>query len=320
MKGESDQPEVDVRLAAVAARQYGVVTRGQLRCLGVGETGIEERLRTRRLHRLYRGVYAVGHRVLRAEAHRMAAVLACGEGAVLSHLDAGAHWQIRQSSSGLIHVTVPVRSGRRGPNGIRIHRSGRLGPEEVTVHEGIPTTTVARTLLDLADVLSPQALKRAIDEADYRNLFDLTALIAVVEANPGRRAKKVMRALEGPQELTRSALEDRFIAFVERHALPRPRVNAWVAGHEVDFLWPQARLIVETDGRDAHGTRAAVHRDRAKDLKLRQAGYTVRRYSATQLRYDEEAIAAELAALLSDERASSNPPPSRSSTSPASAR
>jgi very-short-patch-repair endonuclease len=249
----------------------------------------------------------------------MAAVLACGRGAALSHLAAAAHMQIRGSSATRIDVTVPVRSGRRAQAGIRLHRSRRLNESEVTIHEGIPTTTVARTLLDLADILSPQALKRAIDEADYRNLFDLTSLIAVVQANPGRRAKKVMAAVGGPQVRTRSALEDDFLALVHSHALPRPRVNAWVAGCEVDFLWPQARLIVETDGRDAHGTRAAVHRDRAKDLKLRQADYRVRRYSATQLRYDEDAIAAELKALLSEERASSNPP-RRSSTSPASAR
>jgi very-short-patch-repair endonuclease len=318
MKGESDQPEVEERLAALAGCQYGVVTRAQLRRLGVGDTGIEERLRTHRLHRLHRGVYAVGHRALPAKAQWMAAVLACGEGSALSHLAAASHWQI-WGGSGAIHVTVPVRSGRRGPKGIRVHRSGRLAESEVTVHEGIPTTTVARTLLDLADILSSQALKRAIDEADYRNLVDLTALLAVVQGNPGRRGAKLMAALEGPAERTRSPLEDKFLAFVEKHRLPRPKVNAWVAGHEADFFWPQARLIVETDGRDAHGTRAAVHRDRAKDLKLRQAGYDVRRYSGPQLRYDEDAIADELMALLTRSRASSNPP-RRSSTSAASAR
>jgi very-short-patch-repair endonuclease len=319
MNPESARPEVEARLATLAGRQYGVVTREQLRCLGVGETGIRERIRTRRLHRLRRGVYAVGHTALPYGAHRMAAVLTCGDGAVLSHLDAAAHWELRQSSSGLIHVTVPSYNGRRAPKGIRIHRSGRLGPTEVTVHEGIPVTTIPRTLLDLADILSPQALKRAIDEADYRNRFDLTALIAAVEGNPGRSSARLMAAVGRAEERTRSPLEDRFLALTDRHGLPRPRVNVWLGECEADFLWPEQRLVVETDGRDAHGTRAAVDRDRAKDLKLRQAGYRVIRYTDSQLRYDEEAIADELRALLSRSRASSNSP-KRSSTSPASAR
>ena len=136
-------------------RQYGVVTRGQLLAAGVGETGIKERVRTGRLIRLHRGVFALGHRELRREGHWLAAVLACGPGAVLSHVDAAAHWNIRQSAAALVHVTVPTRAGRVRRRGLRIHRSGRLAAEQVTVHEGIPVTTLARTLLDLADVLGP---------------------------------------------------------------------------------------------------------------------------------------------------------------------
>ena len=128
MKGESDRPTVDERLAALAGRQYGVVTRQQLRRLGAGDTGIEERLRSRRLHRLHRGVYAVGHSALRSEAHWMAAVLTCGDGAVLSHASAAAHWEIRRSSAATIDVTVPVRSGRRSrPGSACIGRAGSAG-------------------------------------------------------------------------------------------------------------------------------------------------------------------------------------------------
>ena len=319
MNPKRARPEVEVRLAGLAERQYGVVTREQLRRLGVGETGIRERVRTKRLHRLHRGVYAVGHRILRVEAHYMAAVLACGDGAVLSHLDAAAHLEIRQRSSGVIHVTVPTYNGRRRRKGVRIHRTARLDPGEITVHEGIPTTTVARTLLDLADVLSAQQLKRTIDEADYRRRLDMTALLAAVENNPGRSGAKLMAAAQGPAELTRSALEDRFLDLVERHGLPRPRVGVQIGGYEVDFFWPEAGLVVEIDGFAAHGTRARFESDRRRDRALAQLGLRTIRLTASALSYEEEAIAEALAALLSRSRASSNPP-RRPSTSSASAR
>jgi very-short-patch-repair endonuclease len=319
MNPESDQPTIDRLLAELAERQYGVVTREQLRLLGVGETGIRERLRTHRLHRLHRGVYAVGHRALPSKAHWMAAVLACGKGAALSHTAAAAHHEIRHSSAATVDVTVPARSGRRRRRGIRLHRSGRLGPEDVTVREGIPVTTVARTLLDLADVLNSQALKRAIDEAEYLRLLDLNALGAAVDDNPGRRGAKLMAAARGPAELTRSTLEDRFLALIERHGLPRPRVGVHIGGYEVDFHWPEARLIVELDGFAAHGTRARFESDRLRDRRLARAGLRTIRLTANAIGYDEDAIAEELAEAVSRSRASSNPP-SRASTSAAGAR
>jgi very-short-patch-repair endonuclease len=319
MKGKGDPPELETRLAALAGRQYGVVTRKQLRCLGVGETGIEERLRTKRLHRLHRGVYSVGHRVLRSEAYRMAAVLACGPGAVLSHLAAAAHLEIRPSSASRIDVTVPARSGRRSQAGIRLHRSGNLQPEDVTVHEGIPITTVARTLLDLADALNDQALKRAIDEADYLRLLDLTALVAVVDRNPGRSGARVLKAARGPAELTRSVLEDRFLELVRRKGLPRPRVGAYLEGYEVDFYWPEANLVVEIDGFAAQGTRSRFEGDRRRDRVLGRRGIRTMRLTANALSYDEDAIAADLEAAWSRSRASSNPS-RRASTSSARAR
>ncbi len=318
MNPESDQPAVDVAVAAVAQRQYGLVTRAQLRGLGVGETGIRQRIRTRRLHRIHRGVYAVGHCVLPARAHYLAAVLACGPGAALSHVAAAAHLGIRASAAARVDVTVPRRSGRRSPPGIRVHRSGRLTAEDVTVHEGIPVTTLARTLLDLADVLGDEALKRAVDEAEYLRLLDMTALIAAVHRNPGRRGARVIAAASGPLELTESALEDRFLALVERRGLPRPRVGATVAGYRADFYWPEAALVVELDGFAAHGTRTRFESDRRRDRVLARAGKRTIRLTANALAYDEDAIADDLADAFSRSRASSNSP-SRSSTSPASA-
>lgn len=225
---------MDRRLSAVAARQYGVITRSQVLAAGIGDTGIEERIRTGRLLRLHRGVFAVGHRELRRQGHWLAAVMACGPGAVLSHASAGALWN-RGSASVYVDVTVPSRAGRVRRKGLRVHRSGRLAAKEVTVHERIPVTTVARTLLDLADVLPPQALNRAVDEAEYLRILDMTSLIAVVQNNPGRRGAKLLRAAEGPAELTRSHLEQRFIEILSRPNAPRPRVNTQIAGYEVDF-------------------------------------------------------------------------------------
>ena len=194
--------------------------------------------------------------------------------------------------------------------GLRIHRSGRLGADQVTVREAIPVTSLARTLLDLADVLSDQALERAIHESEYMRLFDLAALIAVVGANPGRRGAKLLRAAQSPPEMTRTELETRFLAIVERHDLPRPKVNRQVEGYEVDFIWPDRKLIVETDGFAAHGTRRAFEADRVRDRRLGRAGFRTIRLTPRSLAYEAE-IVADLEAML---------PPTRVSTSSARAR
>jgi len=307
MNPESAPPFLDARLAALARRQYGVVTRSQLLALGLGGTGVRERLRTGRLHVLHRGVYAVGHTVLRSKAYWLAAVLAGGDGAVLSHTSAAAHWNLRQSAAALIDVTVPSRAGRRRRRGIRVHRSRRLPAKEVTVHEGIPITTVARTLLDLADALPTHALKRAIDEAERQRLFDLTSLLAAVQGNPGRRGAKVIQLAQEPPELTDSEFAEAFLALVERHGLPRPHVGVWLDGHRADFLWPEERVIVGTDGFGAHGTRRAFEHDRRRDRRLAASGFQTVRVTKRAVRYEEEAIVADLEAVLSRSRASSKP-------------
>jgi hypothetical protein len=222
---------------------------------GVGSRGIARMLADGRLTRLHRGVYALRRDQLRPEAYWLAAVLACGPGAVLSHQSAAALWGIRPSAAMRVSVSVPSLNGRRQRPGIQLHRSRRLPAEEVTVHMGIAVTTVARTLLDLADVLAPQPLKRTIDEAEYLRLLDWPALTAVVDGNPGRRGTIVLELAATPPELSTSSLEDAFLALLDRHGLPRPRVNVPMLGYTLDFLWPQARLIVETDGRGAHATR-----------------------------------------------------------------
>ena len=281
-------------LGELARRQWGILTRAQLSDFGVGDSGVRDWVQTGRLHRLHRGIYAYGHDRLRVEGRWLAAVLACGPGAVLSHGSGAGLWEIRQSNSAYIDVTVPSRAGRIRRKGIRVHRSGRLTSEEVTMRSGIPVTTVARTLLDLADVLDGQALRRAVTEAEYRGRFDLTSLNAVVEANPGRRGRRVLEAAGARRHRTRSPLEDRFLRFMERYGVEDPRTNAWIEGHEVDFVWTRAGLVVELDGVAAHTTRAALNADRLRDRRLWRAGLRTIRLTSEALE-DPEAVLADLA-------------------------
>lgn len=310
-------------LGEVARRQWGVVTRAQLTDFGVGDSGVRDWVQSGRLHRLYRGVYAYGHDRLRVEGRWLAAVLACGPGAALSHRSGAALWELRQSNSAVIDVTVPTRAGRIRRRGIRVHRSGRIGPEEVTVRNGIPVTTVARTLLDLADVLDPQALRRTVTEAEYRGRFDLPSLIAVVENNPGRRGRKLMTAAtEGRHHRTRSPLEDRFLRFKDRYGVEEPESGVWIEGYEVDFAWTRVGLVVELDGLAAHGTREALRRDRKRDRVLWRAGFRTMRLTDDALDAAEELLADLVQAgvrVASWPRASSYSPPRRARISSASA-
>jgi very-short-patch-repair endonuclease len=298
-----------------------VVTRAQLTALGLSANGIAQWVRTGRLIRLYRGVYAVGHDRLTRDGRWLAAVMACGPGAALSHRDAAALWDLRQSNSAYIDVIVPSQSGRKRA-GLRIHRSARLRPDEVTVRHGIPVTTVARTLLDLADVLEKQALRRVVTEAEYLNRFDMTAINAVVENNPGRRGAKLIGAVGVAGHRTRSKLEDRFLALLERHRVEEPESGVWIDGYEADFVWRSAGLVVELDGIAAHRTTAAMKGDRRRDRILWRAGFRTMRLTDDDLD-DADAVLDDLAhagvSVPSRSRASSKSP-RRSSTSPASVR
>ena len=258
--------------------------------LGFSARGVEEWVRTGRLIPLHRGVYAVGHDRLTLQGRWLAAVIACGRGAVLSHLAAAQLWEIRQSSAAVADVTVPSQNGRTVRRRIRVHRSGRLAKEEVTVRHAIPVTTVARTLLDLADVIDGQALRRTVTEAEYRNVFDLATLDAVVEANPGRRRAKLMRAVEAAGHRTRSPLEDRFLRFIERWGVEEPETNVLLEGYEADFLWRRNGLVVELDGTAEHGTRHAVRRDRKRDRELWRAGFRTIRLTDDALDAEQEVL------------------------------
>lgn len=293
--------EVGRRIAVLAARQHGVVSGRQLAELGVAQQTISDRVATGRLHRVHRGVYAVGHTVLGARGRWMAAVLAGGPGAVLSHASAGALWELRPSAAVAVDVTVR-RSGRAKRPGVRVHRPRTLRPSEVTTHHHIPVTTPARTVLDLAATLQHHRLERVLDQVEILELADYPALDALAGAHPGHRgAGKLRRALAthlAGTTLTRSELEERFFALCHDHGLPRPKVNERVAGKEVDFLFAAERVIVETDSWQFHRTRRAFENDRARDALLLTRGYRTLRVTHEALKRDRESVAATIATVL----------------------
>jgi very-short-patch-repair endonuclease len=303
MRGLSRTQLAERALAALATRQHGVVARSQLVALGIGEDAIEHRLRLGRLQRLHRGVYAVGHGVLSRHGRWLAAVLSCGEGAVLSHWSAAELWGIRAGSRETIDVTLPRRSRNSSP--IRRHCCV-LPPDETTVEDGIPVTTVPRTIFDLAAASPVDVVENALREAEFLNLYDALSLGDLVARYPrSRGVESVRRALrrleEEPAGRRRSRLEERFIPFLRHHCLPLPRLNAWIeAGgnrYQVDCLWSPSQII-ELDGWQGHGTRSAFRDDRARDRRLRVAGYAVTRLAWSQLDDEPEEIAADLRSLL----------------------
>jgi very-short-patch-repair endonuclease len=227
----------------------------------------------------------------------MAAVLAAGPGAVLSHASAAALWEIRPSAAARIDVSVRTSGGRGKRPGLCIHRAPTLRTEEITEHQGIRVTTPARTLLDLASSLPRRALERALDEAEIRELFDLRALNAIITAHAGERGAAALRRaldLDGDPAPTKSELEERMLALCEDHGLPRPRVNADVVGLEVDFVFADQRLAVEADSWSYHRTRRAFERDRERDAILARAGYRTLRFTHRQMTSDAAGVAAAI--------------------------
>ena len=283
---------LDRRIAELADRFHGVVDVDQLRSVGATRREIGVRLERGRLIRLHRGVYAVGHRRLMPRGWWLAAVRAIGAGAVLSHSHGAALRNLRPPPGGRINVTV-LSKGRRQREGIRVHATLDLPPEHVTEHDGIPVTTVERTLVDLAGMLDVPALARALEEAEKQQLLDLPSLLAVAAGRPG--ARRIEKLLSTPMPHTRSDLEAAFVALCDRYGLPRPVMNAQVHGYEVDAYWPQQKLAVEIDSWLHHGTRAAFERDRTRDADLQARGIATVRFSDEQITSRQDWLAKRLA-------------------------
>jgi len=241
-------------------------------------------------------VYAVGHTAIRREGHWLAAVLACGAGAALSHRSAAVLWDLRPSSRGVIDVTAALR-GRVSPDGVRLHGTARLVPNEVTVRSGVPVTTVSRTLADLAAVLGHRDLERTFERAEALQMLDVRSVLASVHCRPG--APAVRRILDAWEPVvTRSELEAALLRLVVNSGLPRPEVNARVGEFEVDLLWRAGRLVVEADSIGFHLTRAAMERDRRRDAVLARDGYRALRFTDRQVRRRPREVTTAIRAAL----------------------
>jgi very-short-patch-repair endonuclease len=286
----------DREIAALADRQHGVVAVWQLLQLGLGRDAIQYRASIGQLHRVHHGVYAVGYRTLTPKGHRMAAVLAYGPDALLSHQTAAAQWGIGQPST-KFHVTTPTT--RQSRPAIRAH-SGILHEEDVTVRDGIPVTSVARTILDLASQLNADRLTRVIEDADRKELFDLKALDRAMSRRPHapgiRRLRAVLADYRRPAD-TRSKLERDFRAFIVRNRLPEPQYNVVVAGLVVDVYWPQWKLVVELDGEPYHANPRAFETDRIRDATLQKIDIRVLRVTGKRMDNEPGNVLADILAL-----------------------
>jgi very-short-patch-repair endonuclease len=302
MRPENGSRRVDRLIAWLAARQHGAVARFQLLALGIGPGAIKRRIGAGRLHIVYRGVYAVGHRKLSAEGRLLAAVLAGGRGAKLVGVSAAAHWGFAAADR-RVHVAATTARKQRG---IVFHRC-RFEAGEVTTKNGIPITTPARTLLDCAAAMKPARLEHALREALYQRHTSLPALRRLLQNHPGHRGAKALRkAIEANEDapgIARSGLERRFLAFLRRHKLPLPRLNVHVRvgdlDIEADCYWPDQRLIVELDHRSTHARRESFEADRKRDRVAQAAGFRAVRVSDHDLA-DEPALVADFTALLVD--------------------
>jgi very-short-patch-repair endonuclease len=290
-------PPLDAALAALASKQYGVVSRAQLVALGFTPDAIRRRLQVDRLRRLHPRVYAVGHWALTSHSHDLAAVLACGPQALLSHRAAGRRLGLLRGGAP-VEVTAP--RGCKLKPGITVHRTRLIHPDDRTTVDGIPVTSVARTIVDLADVQSDRLLAAAVNEAEVRRVFDLTAIEETQERLPGRhgepRLARVLAAYTEPSGYEANKAERRFLRLCNEHGLPKPQRIA-VAGYELDFYWEDARLAIEVDGAAFHRTRRAFHEDRRRDRRLAGLGIQVARVPWRDLIEGELELVAELQAI-----------------------
>jgi very-short-patch-repair endonuclease len=260
--------------------------------LGYSRHAIAHRLRSGRLHRVHPGVFSVGRPDLDRPGHWMAAVLACGRGALISHQTAAELWGIGRPRCGDIDVSVPAKAADRTVRGVRLHRRRCLGVGDRSGRHGIPATSPVRTLLDLATELAPPLLEAAVNQADKRDLVDPEQLRRALDELRGQRGAPALRRLLDRRtfRLTDSELERRFLRVARNAGLPTPQTRQIVNGFRVDFFWPDFGLVVETDGLRYHRTAAQQARDRRRDQVHTVAGLTTLRFTHAQVRYEARAV------------------------------
>jgi len=292
----SRQRGEDGPLWEIVGEQHGVITRGQLLELGIGPSAVAWRLQSGRLHAIQRGVYAVGRPDLSRHGRWTAAVMSCGPHAVLSHRSAAALYEIVDGPVPF-EVTVPLQVFRVRP-GVRVYRRALEADECVTV-EGVRVTTVARTLIDLAQIVTGDRLEAAINAADKRDLVDPEALRSAIESYKGRRGVRLLRQIldRNTFALTDSQLEREFLPLARSVGLGQPRTGVRLDGFKVDFFWPELGLVVETDGLRYHRTPGAQARDRLRDQAHAAAGLTTLRFTHAQVRYERDHVRRTLATV-----------------------
>lgn len=281
----------------LALARHGVVTTRALLGAGMAREAIRHGIRTGRLHPVYRGVYAVGRPDLTREGRWLAAVLTCGDDAVLSHVPAGLHWRLLERGDERPHVTVPTTAGLKRRRGITVHRAPDV---DVVVRYGIPVTSLIWTLIDLAGELEPRALRAAVRQAELVHHLDLLALRAAVALplNDFRRARlRRLLQIYVPGRAD-SPLEEAFLDLCRRFRLPIPQRQVPIGDHRADFLFADERLVIETDGHATHGTRVAFLDDRMKDRALQAAGYAVLRFTWAEIMHRPAEVAREIRAAL----------------------
>lgn len=306
--GSSTQARIDSAIAALAARQHVVFGLDQLRALGLSGRAVQKRAADGRWHRIYQTVYSLVPRsLLTLKGHYMAAVLACGPGALLSHRSAAQLRGLRPAGYWKTEVTVPGRNRRRHAN-VVIHRSVTLTAADATVVDGIPCTSVARTLFDLCEVVGQRQGERAFDQAEANDALDLRAIDDQLKRNQTRRAAKVVRAILAEHyigsTLTESELEEAMLELSRAVGLPRPEVNKWLdlgdgeGRVRADFIWPAQQLVLEVDGRKHHRTRQRFESDRRRDQRMMVAGLRCIRTTEKQIKYRPRELHTTVLALL----------------------
>jgi very-short-patch-repair endonuclease len=273
---------IDDRIDAIAERQRARVARSQLLAAGISPSAIDRRVRSGRFERIHLGVYGLPHTADMPLATEAAALLASGADAALSHHSAATLWRLRPGIARPVHVTIPDPRGCPAPAGVVVHRSVTIGPADVRVHEGLPVTSAARTLLDVAATLSDRDIELLLDEGLFAlrilTLAQISDVLARAGSHPGRgRLARVARGYTASSK-TDSPPEERLLVLIRAAGLPEPQPQVWVLGYRLDFFWPQLRLAVEVDAYGTHGGRARFEADRRRDARLlTEKGITVLR-------------------------------------------